>query len=731
MNRKSLVFILLILFAFAKVNTQAQERKESYFSFPYSSRIQLDTLTRWMSIDHISNKNVYAYATPEQWKKLQRTDLLIQPLPLPSEFRQKEGSIIMASIPNEMSSWDKYPTYGCYQALMEKFANEPMCNVYSIGKSVEDRELYMAEITGSFKHKTSKPGIFLTSTMHGDETTGYILMLRLIDSLLQGYVNSPEIKALLDSNVIYINPLANPDGTYRTGNHTVEGASRYNANMVDLNRNFPDPTGDPHPDSQPHQLESKAMMKWTETTPITLAANFHGGAEVVNYPWDVVEHLHPDNYWFIDASLAYASNAQSNSPEGYFTSVNTTGITNGYQWYQVFGSRQDYMNYHRQIRELTIEVSTTKLMPSALLPEMWQYNKEALFSFMEYSKWGVFGFVTDTAGKAIEAEIFLNNYDTREDSSMIFTRKETGYFARLLNAGTYTLKAKAPWYRDTTITGIPLAKKERRYLNITLVPLDTVAFAGTLYSAVNGGALPNAFIQLQGENKSYQQFTNSEGEFYFHQLPAQAYQLTLKAQGHEKYSTSLSLEKSEINYAHTMQSEEAIYFEATGKVTDVINGKPIEGANVQFWYTNLLVNEAATNSQGAFQLPMLERGRYHIKLLHSSYKTIDTLLWVDEEQNNLIFTMKKTQNTYAPLFRNKDLSIFPNPSQGDLNIRFPFSPAQTYSVTIYTLQGEEKYHVEATGSSLSPINTQSLSPGLYLIVLNSNKEKLSALFFKE
>jgi len=731
MNRKSLVFILFILFAFAAVNAHAQERKESYFSFPYISRTQLDTLTRWMSIDHITNKNAYAYATPEQWEKLKDTDLFIQPLPLPSELRQKNGSITMASTPKEMETWDKYPTYSCYQALMEKFAHEPMCNVYSIGKSVENRELYMAEITGSFEHKTSKPRILLSSTMHGDETTGYVLLLRLIDSLLQGYGESPEVKALLDSNVIYINPLANPDGSYRTGDHTVEGASRYNANMVDLNRNFPDPTGDPHPDHQPHQPESKAMMDWTANNPITLAANFHGGAEVVNYPWDVFEHLHPDNNWFIDASLTYASKAQSNSPEGYFTSVNANGISNGYQWYQVFGSRQDYMNYHRQIREITIELSRTKMIPSASLPDMWQYNKEALFSFMAYTRWGLFGSVTDTVGKPIEAEIFLNNYDTQEDSSMIYTHKETGSFARLLGAGAYTLKIKAPWHGDTLITGILLTEKERRYLNITLVPLDTVAFAGTIYSSVNGGALPNAFIQLQGESKTYQQFTNSEGSFHFPQIPAQTYQFTLKAQGHKTYSSSLSLEESKINYTDTMQNQEALYFDFTGKVTNALNGKPIEQVNVELFQKNLLVSDATSTPQGTFQLSSIEQGRYYLKLLHPSYQPIDTMLWIEKEQNHLSFAMKRSEDNNIPVYPKKDLTIFPNPNQGDLHIKFPFSPAQTYRVIIYTLRGEEKLRVVATGDYLSPVNIRSLPPGLYLIMLSSNKANLSGLFFKE
>jgi hypothetical protein len=38
--------------------------------------------------------------------------------------------------------------------------------------------------------------------------------------------------------------------------------------------------------------------------------------------------LHPDNNWWINASLVYANSVQANGPSGYFTSVSSNGITN-------------------------------------------------------------------------------------------------------------------------------------------------------------------------------------------------------------------------------------------------------------------------------------------------------------------------------------------------------------------------------------------------------------------
>jgi len=48
-----------------------------------------------------------------------------------------------------------------------------------------------------------------TSSMHGDELTGYVLMLRLIDSLLSTYGTNPRVTNLVNNFEIWINPLAN------------------------------------------------------------------------------------------------------------------------------------------------------------------------------------------------------------------------------------------------------------------------------------------------------------------------------------------------------------------------------------------------------------------------------------------------------------------------------------------------------------------------------------------
>ena len=98
--------------------------------------------------------------------------------------------------------------------------------------------------------------------MHGDEVAGIVMMLRLANQLLTQYGSDELITKLVDSVEIYINPIANPDGTYAGGNNNISNATRRNANGIDLNRNFPDPASGLYPDGNERQPENIAMMKY-------------------------------------------------------------------------------------------------------------------------------------------------------------------------------------------------------------------------------------------------------------------------------------------------------------------------------------------------------------------------------------------------------------------------------------------------------------------------------------
>ena len=177
------------------------------------------------------------------------------------------------------AQWDKYPTYDEYVNYMNTFQEDypELCKVVEFGTSVQDRKLLAAKISDNINEEEKEPGFFYLSTIHGNEVVGYMLMLHLINYLLSNYEKDTLVTTLVNAVEIWINPLGNPDGTYRGGNSNIQGAVRYNANNADLKRNFPRLPG--AGTSQDPEKETEAIMGLAETHHFVMSADLHAGTE--------------------------------------------------------------------------------------------------------------------------------------------------------------------------------------------------------------------------------------------------------------------------------------------------------------------------------------------------------------------------------------------------------------------------------------------------------------------
>lgn len=302
--------------------------------------------------------------------------------PVPDTLNPK--AVVMATTLEEMDSWDRYPTYTVYLDMMQRFADTypDLCHIDTIGRSVTGRLILSLYITGSNPDDLSCPEFFYSSSMHGDEITGFYLMLRLCDTLLSSYGTSQPITRLLNSTRISINPLSNPDGTYRGGDNTVARATRYNYNFVDLNRNYPDPFGTAPLDTL--QIENQAMINYVSQHNFLLSASIHGGSEVMNYPWDSftsLQCLNEHSEWWQQVSKQFVDTCRL--VDNYrFRDVCPEGYINGGDWYVISNGRQDYFNYYHNLREITIEISINKILPTNRLNSYWASTSHSLINFI-------------------------------------------------------------------------------------------------------------------------------------------------------------------------------------------------------------------------------------------------------------------------------------------------------------------------------------------------------------
>ncbi len=436
-----------------------------------------EAFNRVASLDHKhSHDSVYYYVMQPEMEAFNDLGIPFSRKPHPNEgfdpemIDVKEWNLMKATDCN--TNLTAYPTYGLYEQIMADFAADfpDICRLEVLGTLQSGRKILALRITDNPDLDEAEPRFLYTSTMHGDETAGYILSIRLIREMLCGYGSDERITGLVNNVEIWINPLANPDGTYWGGNNTVGNARRGNGNNIDLNRNFPDPAWGPFPYGVAYQPETVIFMNFAEAWPVNLSSNMHGGIELINYAWDAYAQLHADNAWWVHVCREYADTAQANSPTGYFNDLNN-GITNGYAWYPVHGGRQDYVTYFRRGRETTLELTSTKLMSTTQFESRWNYNRNALYNYLEQALYGLRGIVTDAiTGNSIEAEITIEGHDNLNSS--VFSRLPNGNYHRYLKQGAYFVTFSADGYVPQTLA-VNALDNNALNIDVALMPINT------------------------------------------------------------------------------------------------------------------------------------------------------------------------------------------------------------------------------------------------------------------
>jgi hypothetical protein len=438
--------------------------QQAEVSIPYPGRATAGILSSKVSIESVRDGIMYislSRLTYEWFISRHFTYRLYPRVQLKTGF--SAGSV------KEAMAWQSYPTYLQYDSIMRNLATSwpSLCRLDTIGTSVDGRLVLALKISDNVNVSENEPQVFYSSTIHGDETGGFILMMRLADYLLSNYSSKQQVRDLVDNLEIWINPLSNPDGTY-TNTNTVGNAIRYNANGIDLNRDFPDPR-DP---SLVQQKEDSDMIRFMKNHKFVISANFHAGDEVVNYPWDRWPRLHADDEWFYHISRAYADTLHKYAPVSYFSGF-YNGVTNGYAWYEVIGGRQDYMTWERQGREVTIELDYNKITAPSDLENLWQFNYRSLIGYLENALYGIHGRVRDASTlQAVKARVYIKNHD--KDSSSVYSDSLTGNFVRMLMPGTWNISFSADGYRDTTLTGLVVSERQALDLTVDMEKADTL-----------------------------------------------------------------------------------------------------------------------------------------------------------------------------------------------------------------------------------------------------------------
>jgi len=344
-------------------------------------------------------------------------------------------------------------------AIAAQYPN--ITRLFSIGKSVQRRELWGIEISDNIGKVEAEPQFKYIANMHGDEVVGREMSIYLIELLCSQYGHNERITKLVDETAIYIVPTMNPDG--------FERRTRGNANGIDLNRNFPDQFTSPPNTKAGRQVETVAVMSFVEEHNFVLSANYHGGAVVANYPYDGnanqrsgVYTPSPDDSVFKVLATTYSNSHRTMHDSREFHG----GITNGAEWYVLFGGMQDWNYvYNLGVFEITLEISDIKWPSASQLSTFWDDNREAMLTYMELiHKMGVKGIVTNSHGQPLAATITVQG-----NTRVMKANPAHGDYYRLLTPGSYVITASAPGYESMSATvAIPHDQAQQLVVDFTL-----------------------------------------------------------------------------------------------------------------------------------------------------------------------------------------------------------------------------------------------------------------------
>ncbi|KAH8419747.1 hypothetical protein KR009_002001, partial [Drosophila setifemur] len=465
----------------------------------------------------------------------------------PPEKRKEQFEGFLTRTPFEHHNFTAMESF-----LREISARYPsLTRLYSIGKSVQGRDLWVMEIFATpGSHVPGVPEFKYVANMHGNEVVGKEMLLLLTKYMLERYGNDDRITKMVNGTRMHFLYSMNPDGyeISKEGDRT-SGVGRANANGIDLNRNFPDQYGTDRY-NKVTEPEVVALMNWTLSLPFVLSANLHGGSLVANYPYDDNENDFNDPYMRLRNSSINGRKPNPTEDNALFRHLAriyaqahptmhlgqpcelfqneyfADGITNGAQWYSVTGGMQDWNYVRAGCLELTIEMGCDKFPKAKEMAKYWADHREPMLQFIEQVHYGIHGFVHSSIGTPIAGAV------VRLDGANHSTYSQTfGDYWKLALPGQHNLTVLGDNYAPLRVeVEVPQTEPFAMRMDVTLMPDDPQHWASAndfriIENVVNTRYHTNPEVrsrlaELENQNGQIASFGYADNEFsrYFNYL---------------------------------------------------------------------------------------------------------------------------------------------------------------------------------------------------------------------
>ncbi|SDJ50702.1 Proprotein convertase P-domain-containing protein [Actinokineospora alba] len=357
------------------------------------------------AINGVEDSRTLITATPSEVAKIRSLGYKVEAEAAPLSTQGASG---IQDFPSADSGYHNYAEMTA--ELNKAVADHPgIITKQVIGKSYENRDLYVIKISDNAATDENEPEVLFTHHQHAREHITVEMALYLVNLFTDGYATDSRIKGLVDTREIWIMPDVNPDGgefDISTGSYKSWRKNRQpNAGSsyvgTDMNRNWDykwgccggssgSPSSDtyrgPSAESAP---EVKAVSNWVRSRVVSgvqqlkTAIDFHSYSELVLWPFG----------WTYDDT---APGLTAEDQKVFSTMGRAMAQTNGYtpeqssELYVTDGAIDDYLWGAHKIWAYTFEMFPASggggFYPGdEILARETARNKAAVLYLLDYS----------------------------------------------------------------------------------------------------------------------------------------------------------------------------------------------------------------------------------------------------------------------------------------------------------------------------------------------------------
>ena len=360
----------------------------------------------------------------------------------------------------------------------------------SIGASVQNRGIWALKISDNPDADEDEPCLLIEGCIHGNENHALEVCLYFIQYMVENYGVNSEVTHWVDNREIWVVPLVNPDGH--------EAQRRYNANNIDLNRNFGYWWGftasryGTAPFSEP---ETQAIRDLALQIKPYGSLAFHTSGRVILYPWAYTSApVAPDDALFQETARELVDSINVVDPAIQYN-FRRSGT-----WYWHGGEHNDWMYSQYGMLSFTVE-----LMTSQSAPPSDHENEVVLPAFRVMlrrpDKGGITGrFFDSSTSSPLPATFKIKEIFDEEQLTPRKADSLTGRFIRFLPQGDFTFEAHVPGYKKIVRPITILSNDSMRVFDFFLKKdADLTLKNYQIYDDGDGAIHPNGILN-RGES---------------------------------------------------------------------------------------------------------------------------------------------------------------------------------------------------------------------------------------